>query len=182
MSHQPFDKWLFSEDPLEPEQSSALESHLDQCEECSKMSTALDQVFEVISTSKSPSPAPGFTQRWYQHLSAYRQKRQERTIWLIILGLFTLAILILLGLFFVNLTSFNWTYALGQFIANFSLMAARGNQIFNATRSITNAFPILIPIVFIFGIGSFSAIAALTITWFSSIIKIYQPVEEGTKA
>lgn len=179
MSHQPFDTWLFSEEPLEPEQSDSLKSHLDQCEECSQMSMALDQVFEVISTSKSPSPAPGFTQRWYQHLSAYRQKRQERTIWLIILGLFSIAVLILLGLFFFNLTNFTWTYGLGQFIANFSLVAARGKQVFNATRSVAKAFPILIPIIFIFSIGSFSAAITLIITWFSSMIRIYQPVKEG---
>jgi hypothetical protein len=31
----------------------------------------------------------------------------------------------------------------------------------------------------VFGVGSLSAAAALTVTWFSSIIKLYQPVKEG---
>jgi len=179
MSHQPFETWLFSEEPLEPEQSKSLGDHLNQCEDCREMSMALDQVVEVISTSRSPDPAPGFTQRWYQHLSAYRQKRQRQQIWLIVLGVFALATLILLALFFLNLTNFNWTYGLGQFIANFSLAAARGSQVLRVARSITNAFPILIPITIVFGVGSLSAAAALTVAWFSSIIKLYQPVKEG---
>jgi predicted anti-sigma-YlaC factor YlaD len=179
MSHQPFEKWLFSEESLEPEQSESLNAHLDQCEDCREMSMAFDQVIDVISTSRSPDPAPGFTQRWYQHLSAYRQKRQQQRIWLIVLGVFAIATLILLALFFLNLTNFNWTYGLGQFIANFSLVAARGSQVLRAARSITSAFPILIPIMIVFGVGSLSAAAALTVTWFSSIIKLYQPVKEG---
>jgi len=181
MSHQPFESWLFSDEPLESEQSEALKSHLKQCEECNQVSTAFNEVVEVISTSNTPEPRPGFTQRWYQHLSAYQEKRQEQRIWVFILVLFALATLIFLGLFLVNLTNFNWSYGLGQFIANFSLFAARGKQIIRATRSITIAFPILIPIMFVFGVGSLSAIFALIITWFSSIIRIYQPVKEGVQ-
>jgi hypothetical protein len=181
MNHQPFETWLFSDETLEPEQSRALSNHLDQCKECNQMSIALDRVFEVISNSDNPEPNPGFTQRWYQHLSLYREKRQEQRIWLIIFSLFALATIILLGLFFLNVSNFNWGYGLGQFIANFSLIAARGKQILRAVRSITDAFPILIPIMVVFGIGSFSAISALIITWFSSIIRIYQPAKEGVR-
>ena len=181
MSHQPFESWLFSDEALEPEQSKTLKDHLVQCEECSQMSIALDQVFEVITNSENPEPDPGFTQRWYQHLSLYREKRQVQRIWLIVLGLFALATLILLGLFFLNVSSFNWGYGFGQFIANLSLIAGRGKQVVRAARSITSAYPILIPIMIVFGIGSFSAIIALVITWFSSIMRIYQPVKEGVQ-
>ena len=181
MSHQPFESWLFTDDTLEPEQSEALNSHLEQCENCRQMSVALDQVFKVISTSENPEPKPGFTQRWYQHLSLYREKRSEQKIWLIVLGLFALATLILLGLFFLNISNFNWGYGLGQFIANFSLIAGKGKQILRTARSLSNAFPILIPIMVVFGIGSFSAITTLIITWFSSIIRIYQPAKEGVQ-
>jgi hypothetical protein len=181
MSHQPFDTWLFSDESLEPEQSEALKTHLAECEDCHQLSIALDQVFDVISTSESPEPEPGFTQRWVQHLNLYREKRKERKIWMVILGLFALATVILLGLFFLNLSNFNWGYGLGQFIANLSLIAGRGKQILRAAQSISNAFPILIPIMVVFGIGSFSAITALVITWFSSIIRIYQPAKEGVQ-
>ena len=178
MSHQPFENWLFLDDAIEPEQSEALQSHLDQCEQCRQLSTALDQVIETISNSETPEPSPGFAERWYQHLAVHRQKQQERRIWLLVLGLFGLACLILLGLFFINLTNFNWSYGLGQFIANVSLTASRGRQLVHLARSITRAFPIIIPITLIFGVGSLSATFALLITWFSSIIRLYQPVKE----
>lgn len=181
MNHQPFETWLFSENTIEPEQSEALKSHLDQCEECNQMSKALNEVYEAISTSDTPEPIPGFKQRWYLHLSAYRQKRQERRFWIFTLSALAIATVILLTLFFLNLTNTNWIYDLSQFIANFSLVAARGKQLAHATRSITNAFPVLVPIMFVFGVGSLSATAALIITWFSSIIRIYQPVKEGVR-
>ncbi len=179
MNHQPFETWLFSDNPIEPEQSEALKSHLDQCQECNQMSKALNQVYEVISTSDTPEPVPGFKQRWYQRLSAYQQKRQERRFWIFTLSTFSIAMVILVVLFFLNLINTNWIYDLSKFIANLSLVAARGKQLAHAARSITSAFPVLVPIMFVFGMGSLSATAALIITWFSSIIKIYQPVKEG---
>ncbi|MDY6846472.1 MAG: hypothetical protein SVP52_04995 [Chloroflexota bacterium] len=178
MSHQPFENWLFLDDGIEPEQSEALQSHLNQCEQCRQLSTALDQVIETIANSETPQPSHGFTQRWYQHLEVYRQKKQARRIWLLVLGLFSLACLILLGLFFINLTNFNWSYSLAQFIASVSLIAARGRHLVHVARSLTRAFPIIIPITLIFGVGSLSATFALLITWFSSIIRLYQLVEE----
>jgi len=178
MSHQPFEKWLFSDEPIDPEESEALEVHLNQCEQCRELSTALDQVYETISTVKTPEPSPGFTQRWHQNLAAYREKQQERRIWFFILGLFMIASLILLSLFFINLSNFNESYALGRFIANVSLIAARFNNLLNIARSITRAFPILIPVSLTFGIGLLSVSFALMITWFSSIISLYQPVQE----
>jgi hypothetical protein len=178
MSHQPFENWLFSDEPIEPEQSKALKSHLEQCKQCNQLSIALGRVTESISTSSTPLPNPGFTARWYQRLSEYRQKQQERRIWLAILGLLTLASLILLGLFFINLTNFNFSFGVGQFVANISLIAVRIKRLLHIVRSITNAFPAIVPIMFIFGVGSLSAIFALMVTWFSTIIRLYQPVEE----
>ncbi|MDT8381216.1 MAG: zf-HC2 domain-containing protein [Brevefilum sp.] len=145
MSHQPFENWLFSDETIDPEDSEALEEHLKQCEQCLELSTALDQVFETISTAKTPEPSPGFTQRWYQNLAVYREKQQERRIWFFILGLFTLACFILLGLFFINLSNFNGSYVLAQFAANVSLFATRLNNLLKFAKSITRAFPILIP-------------------------------------
>jgi hypothetical protein len=139
---------------------------------------AFDQVIDVISTSRSPDPAPGFTQRWYQNLAVYRDKQQERRSWFFILGLFTLASLILLGLFFINLSNINGSYVLGQFAANVSLIAARLNNLLILSRSITRAFPILIPVSLTFGVGLLSVSFALMVTWFSSIIRLYQPVQE----
>jgi len=178
MSHQPFENWLFSDEPIEPEDSEALEAHLKQCEQCREISTALDWVYETISTVKTPEPSPGFTQRWHQNLAVYREKQQERRIWFFILGLFTIACLILLGLFFINLSNFNGSYVLGQFAANVSLIAARLNNLLKLARSITRAFPILIPVFLTFGVGLLSVSFALMITWFSSIISLYQPVQE----
>ena len=177
MSHQPFENWLFSDETIEPEDSTALDAHLKQCEQCRELSTTLDWVYETISTVKTPEPNPGFTQRWHQNLAIYREKQQERRIWFLILGLFTLACLILLGLFFINLSNFNGFYILGQFVANVSMIAARLNNLYKLARSIIRSFPILIPVTLTFGVGLLSVSIALMITWFSSIISLYQPVQ-----
>ena len=179
MNHQPFESWLFSEEQLDAEKSESLESHLTQCETCRHTADALDEIYQVIASSTTPEPRPGFTNHWYQHLAEYRQKRQKRHIWALILTSFILASIILLSLFFVNFTNFNWGYGLGQFVGNISLFAVRFRKLFYIARSAVKAFPIIIPITLVFGVGSLSAAIALIITWFSSIIRLYQPVQEG---
>jgi hypothetical protein len=179
MNHQPFEDWLFSEEMLGPDQSKALESHLNQCEQCNRSLIALNEVLEVISTSRTPEPVPGFTQRWYQHLVEYRQKQREKQNWFLIIGLLGLASTILFTLFVFNLSNSNWDYHLGHLIGNISLIAIRSRKFLYFAKSMTNTFPVLIPIIFTFGMGFISAMIALVTTWFSSIIRLYQPVRGG---
>lgn len=179
MSHQPFESWLLSNEQLDAQQQGTLNNHLQECEDCSKLSFALNQVTDLFSNSPSPTPAPGFTQRWHGRLAAHRQQHQQRKMWVFTLGLFAIAGLLIITLAFININTINWTYQLGRTIANVSRAANLLQRSWRAVVALTNAFPILIPIMAIFGSGSLLALAALVITWFTSIIKIYQPAHEG---
>jgi len=149
------------------------------CELCNQQAKALSAIEESFSTAQMLSPSPGFSQRWQVRLSEYQEQRQKRRMWLLTISLLGLATLILIGLFLVHQSHFNWIYSFSQFIANFSLFAARINQLWRVMKAITTVLPILLPIMLIFSIGILSAMAVLVIAWFNSIIKLYQPVEEG---
>jgi len=179
MSHQPFETWLFATDTLEPEQQRSLSEHLRTCSECRQRADAFESVEAIFADATTPMPSPGFTQRWQSHLSLYREKRQQSRMWSLTLGLFGLAGIIFIGLFFVHQSNFNWIYSLSQFIANLSLFAVKLNQVWKVFQTLTTNLPILIPIMVIFGVGTLSALAVLVIVWINSMIKLYQPEKQG---
>ena len=178
MSHQPYETFLFSDDPLTGEELGHLEVHLKECEHCRVIAKALNDLEMVSSPNDYLSPATGFTQRWQTRLLAYRQERQIRNLWLMTLGLFALASLIVLTILLLNLNQVNWSYELSQFIASFGLFTSRIRKSFNFLRSIIKAAPLLVPILFIFGIGIVSAASALIITWFNALVRLYSPINQ----
>jgi anti-sigma factor RsiW len=177
MSHQPYETFLFTDEPLTLEQRQSLDSHLMECARCRALAGALLSVNQALATNPAPAPAPGFTQRWYARLSEHRHERQQRNLWLLTLGLFALAGLILLILGLLHLLHFNWAYGFSQFIANFSLFAARLRHISSIMRSLTESLPLILPMMILFGIGTVLAASALTVTWFSSLIRLYSPID-----
>lgn len=179
MSHQPFETWIFSDESLEPEQQTQLASHLSECEHCRTKSDNLSAIHSMFMSSTSPGPSPGFTQRWHARLSIHRQKRQQNRLWVFALSLLGLGSLIFLALILHSLMNMNWTFVISLFIANLSLFAARIRNFLNFVNSFVDAFPFLIPIIIIFGVGGLSVMTALIVTWFSSIIRLYQPDQEG---
>lgn len=72
MSHQPFETWLLSEEPLETEQVVALQAHLESCEACRNLSTGWAEVRDLFVHSKPIGPAPGFSARWQARLLAHQ--------------------------------------------------------------------------------------------------------------
>lgn len=181
MSHQPFETWLFADEELTPQKNHTLASHLQDCEDCRKLSDALHQVTDVMASSKDPLPVPGFTQRWQQRLIIHRHQKQQRRMWLMTIGLFAIAGFILTALLFLNHQTVNWVYELSQFIANFSLAAAKANQAWSILQSITGALPILIPIGIVLGFGLLSAMSVMVITWIRSLVRLYKPIKEGVQ-
>jgi hypothetical protein len=182
MSHQPFETWLLSDQALDEEQQIMLNEHLKECQQCQAVSEAWVHVQNLMVMNSAPEPAPGFTQRWQSRLSIVQQKRQQRRLWLLTLGLLGLAGLIFLGLALAGLFSTSFPYALSHFIAGFALFAARINQAWNVFESLSGSFPLLIPLMIIALFGAGSAALTLVITWFSSVIKLYKPVQEGVVA
>jgi len=179
MNHQLFENWLLSDESLDEEQQKALDAHLSECKTCNVLADALEQVEETLASHIAPAPASGFVQRWHNRLSIARQQRQQRRMWLTTLGLFFAAGLLMLTIFLLNINHVNWFYEISQVFANFTLIASRIKQVVRVTKTLLSELPILIPIIFVFGVGSISAIVTLIVTWISSMIKLYKAPNEG---
>ena len=172
MSHLPFETWIFSDEPLDEEQQQLLDKHLESCQECHALSEAMASVNNMITTSDSPIPSPGFAQRWHERLSLHRQREKERRTWLITIGVFVLANIILLGLIFLDLTTINWSYEFGRMIVWISLITTQSRNYLRAITNITSAFPVLLPVLIISAVGLFSAAVVLMVTWIRSMMKL----------
>lgn len=175
MNHQPFETWIFTDDQILPENQKELEKHLQKCEDCANLAHAIDRIHKTFSNASEPEPERGFTQRFYNRLTIFRQQRQQRRMWFLTLGIFSLALVLILTIIFLNLGQINWFYEFSQIIANSSRFTAQINQAWFVLRSLTKAIPMIIPVLIIFSVGLLSATTALVVTWFSSMIKLYQP-------
>ena len=76
--HQLFEEWLFSDESLDPEESSSLEDHLRVCESCRSLSMAWREVEKQITRAPHISPAPSFADRWQVRLAAEQLKKHRR--------------------------------------------------------------------------------------------------------
>lgn len=178
MSHQPYETYLFSEADINAEQQQQLDLHLRQCDHCSTLAAALADLDKAFNNSPTPEPAPGFTERWHILLSEHRQKRQSRSLWLMTIGLFTCAVLILTFILIYHLQHINWAYELSQFVARLSLFTAEIRFSIYFFRSLSNILPFIIPIMLVFGTGTLFAVTALILFWFRTIIRLYSPIQE----
>ena len=179
MSHQPYETWLLSEENLAEEEEKALQAHLEECQQCQKLSHSWSQVQSLIASTSEPEPAPGFSLRWEQRLAVRKQHQQQRKMWFLTLGLFALASLIFLGLAVLNIFSTSFGYQLSQTFASLARSIAQINHFWAMLSSVVKSFPLVLPILVILGLGGFSASIALIFTWLSSLIKFYQPVKQG---
>jgi hypothetical protein len=111
MSHQPFEVWLLSEEPLQPDQAAALQAHLERCESCRTLSESWVEVRSLLFQSQPVGPAPGFSARWQARLAAREAKSwiefdQESSVLFIGIsaGIALLLLLALLGaaVFFID--------------------------------------------------------------------------------
>jgi predicted anti-sigma-YlaC factor YlaD len=88
MRHQPFENWIIDGEPLKPDQVDTLNSHLQECEDCRKISQnwlgARDHLLSVSHTS----PTPGFSQRFRASLAERRFRQQQLQIRRTLLFLF----------------------------------------------------------------------------------------------
>jgi len=178
MSHQPYERFLFTKEALNQEQQNKLNHHLQECDNCLTLAEALANLEELFSSSPTPQPAPGFTQRWQSRLLESDQKRQNRNLWLMTFGLFALAGAILLFLFFLHLPFINMAYEVSQLIARISLITAEVRSSLNIIRSITSNLPFIIPIIILLTPSTFLAITAVLFAWFRAVFKLYSPIQE----
>ena len=92
MNHRPFEDWLLDDQPLIPEQSRDLQTHLRGCDSCS----AIAESNLALRSARLMSPAPGFTVRWQERLVIARRAQRQRNV----IGIlaFSLGGLLFLGL------------------------------------------------------------------------------------
>ncbi len=179
MSHQPYETWIFSEDPLSLDQQDQLQGHIKQCKQCQNFYNAINHVDTLFADSTLIKPAQGFTQRWHGRLEQQRQQAFQKRMWLVSAGFLGTAGIIAGILLLLNIQGFNWLYLFGQVIANLSLMAARIRQILTVLNSLTQSLRWFAPLFIIIGLSIVCGIIAVLAVWFSAIIHLYFPVQQG---
>ena len=92
LTHQPFNDWLFTDEPLTVDHTRQLQDHLHTCEHCRKQQLAWLGVQHLVRATGQVAPAPGFAFRWQTRLVARRLERQHRIAWWFFLLVSTLAL------------------------------------------------------------------------------------------
>lgn len=78
MNHLYFEDLLFAEQPLTPQESAALQEHLQDCESCQMLANAWQDVENQLHRSAMLEPAPGFADRWQMRLALENQRIQRK--------------------------------------------------------------------------------------------------------
>ncbi len=78
MNHPYFEDLLFAEQPLTPQESAALQEHLQDCESCQLLANAWQDVENQLHRSAMLEPAPGFADRWQMRLELDSQRVQRK--------------------------------------------------------------------------------------------------------
>ena len=78
MSHQPFESWLLSNEPLAPGQDQALQVHLKSCKTCLQLSIDWAEVKQLFISASPLKPSKGFTARWQARLAFDNLKEKRR--------------------------------------------------------------------------------------------------------
>ncbi len=77
MDHQPFEQWIFEDQKHSAQQSSLLQEHLDQCQDCSNLNQSWLGIEKELTRPVMMSPKAGFTNRFQTRL-AIRQAEQHQ--------------------------------------------------------------------------------------------------------
>jgi len=98
LNHQPFKDWLFSEEPLNPQDALLFQEHLRTCEDCQGQRLAWNGARHLFQSTGQVDPAPGFVNRWQMRLAAQLLRKQHKLAWTFFfaaagLALLTLAVL-----------------------------------------------------------------------------------------
>lgn len=125
MIHQPYEDWLFADEPLTEAEQAALQEHLKICEGCRQLAAAWQAVEGSLYETPVVEPKPGFTSRWQARLEADAseadRQRLHRRQSLLVLGFSLGAAMLLFGSLAIlalpllespNVIFWNWVYRL----------------------------------------------------------------------
>ena len=175
MNHQPFENWLFSEEPLPADDERELRAHLMDCDQCSGLKNAWMDVEYLFAEVNEIEPAPGFINRWQATLDANQaaekalRQRWQSLIFLVVIANFALIALALVGVQLFN-TYGSVTEWVVSWIYRAATVMVMVNGFGNALITISRTIPQLIPN------GWWAAIVVIlgfsTIVWFFSLMKL----------
>ncbi len=95
MNHQPFETWLFEEDP---QNLAALQQHLQECPSCQQLNQNWQSMRQQMRAAGQALPRSGFTARWRTGLEMRRLRAQQRRqVWVAFGVLATMLITSLVG-------------------------------------------------------------------------------------
>jgi predicted anti-sigma-YlaC factor YlaD len=120
MNHQPFETWLFSEEPLPLEHNRTLYEHLQECDHCRQLQSAWRGVNQSLQAAPMVAPVSGFATRWQARLNEQKKARQKKQSLILLASMFGIAslLLIMLVLLATQMLSssqeilFGWIYRL----------------------------------------------------------------------
>jgi hypothetical protein len=78
MNHQPFEKWLLSDDTRSPEEASSLREHLLVCPQCQGLRSSWYGVQQLMKEAPAVKPAYGFTMRFQERLAEENRRSHHR--------------------------------------------------------------------------------------------------------
>lgn len=167
MSHQPFELWIFTQEDLSPEQTEALQAHLQSCVNCYGLAAAWRQVEPLVINTQMVAPTPGFVERWELRLEKERLRIQRRqSLWAFAgsLGFAMFSLVLLAAITLLSLNSpIEWFLALTSRVAT----------LFYLVDAIQHSFIILqVSVPVSWWIGGGLTIAAMCILWVFSIQKL----------
>lgn len=102
MNHQPYEDWLFSDEPLLPEHTRDLQAHLRICDSCRQLSESWVDIENLFQVTPVVEPQVGFSARWLTRLEEKEKKTNQIQSWMMLFITGGVAIFILL-LLSVNL-------------------------------------------------------------------------------
>ena len=173
MNHQPYETWLFQDEPLSQEQNVALRAHLDQCQHCEKMSKAWKGLAWQLGRSEMLSPNTGFSQRWKLRLEAEKNRLHRRqSLYFLGFSLFAAGVLafglVLYLLPFIQsprLLVWNYLYQFIPFVELFDILQDGILAVVLSTLTGLKFSPIWL--VFVFGL-----VVELAVLWFVTVRKL----------
>lgn len=166
MSHQPFELWLFDEQSLTPEQSHALQEHLQGCDACYNLAVAWRQIQPLMSAAPLVTPAPGFSTRWQECLEHDRKALLRRqSLFVLSFGIGSAAIFLamLVAIVLVSIESpMEWFVLLVTRVTSLITFAGAMQDVYGVLRSV-------VPTSWVAGVAL--GITGLSIVWLISLQK-----------
>ena len=178
MKHRLYEGWIMAGDELTPDQRSDLETHLQECEACSRLAEADRALEKALTLVQMSEPKPGFTQRWRarmdeRRITAHRRQTSGVLVFLSF-GATALLLPILLNALLVLISPEDVLFDLaGALVDWLSLLKLIGNFVTTSVSTLFSTIPLVWWMLMI------TILAGLGVLWGFSLQRLgYLPSKE----